>query len=83
MTNFPNRNCATARPCRPSPAGPARGSAAIRICPSWQVAIDTESTMFCDGQNFYLTRKLRATEGADETEVLTKEWAETLPRGLL
>lgn len=49
----------------------------------WQVAIDTENTMFCDGRNFYLTRKLRATEGADETEVLTKEWAETLPRGLL
>ncbi|KIC16333.1 CocE/NonD family hydrolase [Leisingera sp. ANG-Vp] len=49
----------------------------------WQVAIDTESTMHCDGQNFHLTRKLRATEGADETEVLAKEWAETLPRGLL
>ncbi|KIC09340.1 glutaryl 7-ACA acylase [Leisingera sp. ANG-M1] len=49
----------------------------------WQVAIDTESTMHCDGQNFHLTRKLRATEGADETEVLAKEWVETLPRGLL
>ncbi|MEX0301792.1 MAG: CocE/NonD family hydrolase, partial [Leisingera sp.] len=49
----------------------------------WQVAIDTESTMHCDGQNFYLTQKLRATEGADETEVLAKEWAKTLPRGLL
>jgi len=49
----------------------------------WQTAIDTESTMFCDERNFHLTRKLRATEGADESEVLAKEWAETLPRGLL
>ncbi|WP_264213998.1 CocE/NonD family hydrolase [Leisingera thetidis] len=49
----------------------------------WQIAIDTESTMYCDRKNFHLTRKLRATESADETEVLAKEWAETLPRGLL
>ncbi len=49
----------------------------------WQVAIDTECAMRCDAQNFYLTRKLRATEGADETEVLTREWSETIPRGLL
>ncbi len=49
----------------------------------WQVAIDTENTMTCDAENFYLWRRVRATEGADKTEVLTKEWAETLPRGLL
>jgi len=49
----------------------------------WQVEIDTESSMWCDTQNFYLTRKLRATEGASEAEVLTREWSETIPRGLL
>jgi hypothetical protein len=49
----------------------------------WRVAIDTECAMRCDTQNFYLTRKLRATEGANETEVLTREWSETIPRGLL
>jgi hypothetical protein len=49
----------------------------------WQVAINTECTMRCDAQNFHLTRKLRATEGANETEVLTREWSETIPRGLL
>ena len=49
----------------------------------WRVAIDTESTMRCDTRFFYLTRRLRATEGAKETEVMTKEWEETIPRGLL
>ena len=49
----------------------------------WRVSIDTECAMQCDAQNFYLTRKLRATEGANETEVLTREWSETIPRGLL
>ena len=49
----------------------------------WQVAIDTEGKMTCDADNFYLYRKLRATEGAEKTEVLTKEWHETIPRGLL
>ncbi|SDW77615.1 hypothetical protein SAMN05444358_1011727 [Ruegeria halocynthiae] len=49
----------------------------------WHVAISTECRMTCDAQNFYLYRKLRATEGADEIEVLTKEWSETVPRGLL
>ncbi|MFY0623850.1 MAG: CocE/NonD family hydrolase [Pelagimonas sp.] len=49
----------------------------------WQVEIDTESSMWCDTQNFYLTRKLRATEGASEAEVLTREWSETIPRELL
>lgn len=49
----------------------------------WQVEIDTENTMTCDVQNFYLHRKLCATEGADKSEVLTKEWSETIPRGLL
>lgn len=46
----------------------------------WQVEIDTENTMTCDAQNFYLHRKLRATEGAAQTEVLTKEWSRTIPR---
>lgn len=49
----------------------------------WNVAIDTECSMHADAENFYLFRKLRATEGADETEVLTREWSETIPRGLL
>ncbi len=49
----------------------------------WQVSIHTETAMHGDTENFYLHRKLRATEGADETEVLTKEWSETIPRGLL
>lgn len=49
----------------------------------WRVSIDTENTMRCDAQNFYLTRKLCATEGAAKTEVLTKEWSEIIPRGLL
>ena len=46
----------------------------------WQVEIDTENTMTCDAHNFYLHRKLRATEGATQTEVLTKEWSQTVPR---
>ncbi len=49
----------------------------------WQVELDTENTMTCDAENFYLYRKLRAVEGAAKTEVLTKEWSETIPRGLL
>ncbi|NRP12034.1 MULTISPECIES: CocE/NonD family hydrolase [unclassified Aliiroseovarius] len=49
----------------------------------WQVAIKTESHMHCDRENFYLHRKLSATEGADETKVLMKEWSQTIPRGLL
>ena len=49
----------------------------------WHVAIDTECSMRSDAENFYLFRKLRATEGADETEVLTREWFKTIPRGLL
>lgn len=49
----------------------------------WQVRIDTGARMSCDETNFYLHRKLRATEGPDETEVLTKEWSRTIPRGLL
>ena len=39
--------------------------------------------MTCDADSFYLHRKLRATEGADKSEVLTKEWRETLPRRFL
>lgn len=49
----------------------------------WQVAIDTENEMTCDEENFYLYRKLCATEGGAQTEVLTREWRETVPRGLL
>ena len=50
---------------------------------AWQVEIDTENTMTCDAENFYLHRKLRATEGAAQTEVLEKEWSQTIPRGHL
>lgn len=39
--------------------------------------------MTCDTDNFYLHRKLHATEGANKTEVLTREWSTTIPRGLL
>lgn len=49
----------------------------------WQVEIDTSTRMTCDEENFYLHRTLRATEGAVKTEVLTREWSETIPRGLL
>ena len=49
----------------------------------WQVEIDTTSHITCDCENFYLHQKLRATEGAVKTEVLAKEWSETIPRGLL
>jgi putative CocE/NonD family hydrolase len=49
----------------------------------WQVAIETDNTMTCDAENFYLHRKLRAVEGAANTETLTKEWSKTIPRGLL
>ncbi|MFV1497371.1 CocE/NonD family hydrolase [Phaeobacter sp. JH20_02] len=49
----------------------------------WQVRIDTHSRMSCDETHFYLHRSLRATEGPDETEVLSKEWSRTIPRGLL
>lgn len=46
----------------------------------WCVEIDTECSMRCDCDNFYLDRKLIATEGPEKTEVLTKEWSETIPR---
>ncbi len=49
----------------------------------WSVEINTESVMTCDENNFYLTRKLRAYEGVNKSEVLTKDWSETIPRGLL
>ncbi|MGB3176737.1 MAG: CocE/NonD family hydrolase [Albidovulum sp.] len=48
----------------------------------WCVEIETENTMTCDADNFYLHRNLRAVEGTDKTEVLTKEWMQTIPRGL-
>jgi predicted acyl esterase len=49
----------------------------------WSVEINTESVMTCDENNFHLTRKLRAYEGVNKSEVLTKDWSETIPRGLL
>ncbi|MBI1495522.1 CocE/NonD family hydrolase C-terminal non-catalytic domain-containing protein, partial [Halocynthiibacter styelae] len=49
----------------------------------WQVEIDTETSMTCDARNFYLHRKLRATEGALKSEVLVKEWSRTISRGFL
>lgn len=50
---------------------------------NWQVKIETNNSMTCDRENFYLYRKLRATEGHNEAEVLQKEWRETIPRGYL
>ncbi|WP_039017236.1 CocE/NonD family hydrolase [Halocynthiibacter namhaensis] len=49
----------------------------------WQVEIDTETSMTCDADNFYLHRKIRATEGALKSEVLVKEWSQTMARGFL
>ena len=49
----------------------------------WQVEINTENEMTCDEENFYLSRKLCATEGGTKSEVITKEWQDTIPRGLL
>jgi len=49
----------------------------------WQVEIETENTMTCDADHFYLHRKLRATEGAEKSEVLVKDWSRTIARGLL
>jgi hypothetical protein len=49
----------------------------------WRVEIKTENSMTCDAEKFYLHRNLRAVEGIAETEVMTKEWSQTIPRGLL
>ncbi|MER9457753.1 CocE/NonD family hydrolase [Mesorhizobium sp. M0478] len=49
----------------------------------WQVGIQTEHSMSCDPQHFYLHRKVRATEDSGEIEVFAREWSETIPRGLL
>jgi putative CocE/NonD family hydrolase len=49
----------------------------------WEVEIDTSSHIHCDHESFYLHHELRATEGADKTEVLVKEWKQTIPRGML
>lgn len=49
----------------------------------WQVAIETGNKMTCDRENFYLWRKVTAYEGADRDVVLTREWQETIPRGVL
>ncbi len=49
----------------------------------WQTEIEIEGTMTCDRDNFYLTRKLRSTESVHKSEVVTKEWSESIPRGLL
>ncbi|MCH9852805.1 MAG: CocE/NonD family hydrolase [Alphaproteobacteria bacterium] len=47
----------------------------------WQISIDTESSMDCDKDNFYLQQKLHATLNGDI--LLTKQWRETIKRGLL
>jgi len=39
--------------------------------------------MHCDSEKFYLDRKVIATEGKDKTEVLTKDWSVTVPRGFI
>ncbi|MFW8593300.1 CocE/NonD family hydrolase [Cribrihabitans neustonicus] len=49
----------------------------------WQVAVETESRMTCDAESFYLWRRLRAAEGEEGSGVLSREWRETIPRGLL
>lgn len=49
----------------------------------WQVEIQTSNSMTCDAENFHLSRSLKAIEGAGQTEVLTKDWAEVIPRGFL
>lgn len=49
----------------------------------WCVEIETDNSMTCDAENFYLHRNLRAVEGVAKTEVMTKEWSQTIPRGLL
>lgn len=49
----------------------------------WQVEIDTENKMSCDTKHFHLWRRVVAREGADGTEVLVKEWRESIPRGCL
>ena len=49
----------------------------------WEVEIDTSHHISCDHENFYLHRELRATEDAVKSEVLTKEWHQTISRGLL
>lgn len=48
----------------------------------WRVEIETENSMACDAENFYLRRNLRAVEGMAKTEVMSKEWSQTIPRGL-
>ncbi|MBY6067385.1 CocE/NonD family hydrolase [Leisingera aquaemixtae] len=49
----------------------------------WQVAVDTENKVTCDRENFHLWRKVTAYEGESREVVLTKEWQETIPRGVL
>ena len=49
----------------------------------WQVEINTTGGMTCDTENFYLYRQVHATEGRDKTEVFSKQWSQTIPRGLL
>ncbi|CUH98767.1 CocE/NonD family hydrolase [Leisingera aquaemixtae] len=49
----------------------------------WQVAIETRNKATCDRENFYLWREVTAYEGAGRDVVVTKEWQETIPRGVL
>nr|WP_254868593.1 CocE/NonD family hydrolase [Phaeobacter sp. HF9A] len=47
----------------------------------WAVRIETDSRMTCDRENFYLWRRVVAKEG--EEVVLSREWQEEIPRGVL
>ncbi|UWQ37841.1 CocE/NonD family hydrolase [Leisingera aquaemixtae] len=49
----------------------------------WQVSIETRNKATCDRENFYLRREVTAYEGAGRDVVVTKEWQETIPRGVL
>ena len=49
----------------------------------WSVEINTQSVMTCDKDSFFLHRKVTATESNSITPITTREWSETLPRGLL
>lgn len=49
----------------------------------WSVEINTESVMTCDKESFFLRRFLTATENNSKTPLITREWSEIIPRGLL
>ncbi len=47
----------------------------------WETRVETDSSMTCDRENFYLVNSLRAFEG--EEQVFEKEWRKTVPRRLV